>query len=212
MAVFYEITHLPLIKAAVWHITETVEELLTFVQPDKDDMLVCQSYKNLQRKKQWLAYRALLMEILAPCKVKLFYDENGKPMLASGTHHISVSHAGDYAAAVVCMHVKVGIDIELIRPRIERVKGRFLSNAELLAISPTPSLEILYHYWCSKEALYKLHGSPGVDFINDIRVHPINYLCTPKGTGKATLVYGTKHEEHSVYYEKMGELMIAVAY
>ncbi|MCX6276888.1 MAG: 4'-phosphopantetheinyl transferase superfamily protein [Bacteroidetes bacterium] len=212
MPFFYEITHLQSIHAAVWHITETVDELLTIVQPDEEDRLTCESFKNNLRKKQWLACRALLSHLLSPMSVKLFYDPNGKPLLFSGTHHISVSHAGGYAAAVISPCGKVGIDIEHILPRIERVKERFINNEELAALSSSPSLELLYYYWCCKEALYKLHGSHSVDFRNDIRIKPIDYLCATKGTGKATLVFGTKFYEYAVYYEKIDEFMIAVAY
>ena len=212
MSCFYEITHLPSIHAAVWHITETVDELLTIVQPDEEDRLTCESFKNNQRKKQWLACRALLSHLLSPMPVKLFYDQSGKPLLISGTHHISVSHAGDYAAAVISGYGKVGIDIEYILPRIERVKERFMNNDELASLSSSPTLEQLYYYWCCKEALYKLHGSHSVDFRNDIRIKPIDYLCATKGTGKATLVFGSEFDEYSVYCEKIDGLMVAVAY
>jgi phosphopantetheinyl transferase len=200
------------VSAGVWHITESAEELMTLVLLDDDDRFTCESFKSILRKKQWLGCRALIQQMLDKPDSKLIYDSNGKPMLASGSHHISVSHAGDYAAAVISDLAEVGIDIEQLRPRIERVKERFLSTGELSQLPAGYSLENLYYLWCSKEALYKMHGLPGVDFLNDIRIHPIDYFCTRKGMGRATLLLDEATEEHLLYYERREEWMLVVAY
>ena len=212
MPFLYSMSPTSSIHAGIWYVSEPVEELMALVSLDDEDYSIVDTYKNIHRKKQWLGYRALIQHLLAGSSSKIIYDPNGKPLLASGSHHISSSHAGDYAAAVISDQVKVGIDIELIRPRIERVKDRFLSIAELSALPAEHTLEHLYYHWCSKEALYKLHGLPGVDFRNDIHVHPIDYFCNPKGRGRATLVLEKETEEHLLYYERQGEWMLVVAY
>ena len=109
------------IRAGVWNITETADELLNLVQLSDAEMLLLGSYKHDLRKRQWLAYRALLKNLLAPESPSIFYDENGKPGLLTGSHQISVSHAGHLAAAVCSSEMPVGIDVEKITGRIERV-------------------------------------------------------------------------------------------
>jgi hypothetical protein len=103
-----------------------------------------------------------------------------------------------------------GADLLLSEPLAERVKDRFLSKNELSSLSPTPSLEELYYYWCSKEALYKLHGLPGVDFRNDIRIHPFDYLCTTNKRGRGSLLIQGSVEDYSIYHACLGELMVVV--
>jgi phosphopantetheinyl transferase len=207
-----EITVSPEVQAAVWHITESTEELLALVQPDQEDIKTYESFKNDQRKKQWLGSRALLAQMVAPLPVKIQYNVHGKPNLSNISTRISITHTSDYAAAAISESINVGIDIEHIKQRIERVKDRFLSVSEQSSLSPTPSLEELYYYWCSKEALYKLHGLPGVDFRNDIRIHPFDYLCTTNERGRGTLFLQGAVEDYSIYHTCLGELMVVVVW
>jgi 4'-phosphopantetheinyl transferase len=200
------------VRAGTWHITETEAELRSMIRLTEAGEILYASFRNEMRKKQWLACRALLGELLRPIVPEILYDLNGKPFLASGSHHISVSHAGEFAAAVFSGEVPVGIDIESLRDRIERVKERFINERERRFLNPECRLEHLYIYWCGKEALYKLYGKPGVDFRNDIHIHPFDYLCNTNRTCRATLSVEGCNREHNVYYEKLGEYMVAVAY
>jgi phosphopantetheinyl transferase len=207
-----EIVVSPEVRAAVWHITESTEELLALVRPDEEDIKTYESFKNEQRKKQWLASRAMLAIMVAPLPLKIHYNAHGKPFLSENSVHISITHTNDYAAAAISENKKVGIDIEHFKPRIERVKERFLSEEETTSLSPTPTFKELYYYWCGKEAIYKLHGLPGVDFRNDIRIHPFDYLCTTNELGRGTLLLQGAVEDYSIYHTCLGELMVVVVW
>ena len=101
------------VRVGIWHITETTEELLTGLALDSREEELFKTYSHPQRKKQWLAYRAVLRHLLPKSTpVNLRYDEHGKPSLTCAPGFISVSHAGDFAAAVYSDRVAVGIDIE----------------------------------------------------------------------------------------------------
>lgn len=201
------------VRVGIWHITETTEELLTGLALDLREEELFKTYSHPQRKKQWLAYRAVLRHLLPKSTpVNLKYDEHGKPSLTCAPGFISVSHAGDFAAAVYSERVAVGIDIEQIKARIERVKERFLSDAELREVEKGARLEKLYVHWGAKEALYKLYGRPEIDFKNDIILHPFDYLCDTDGTCKATLTTPQYSREFRVFYQKKGENMLTVAY
>ncbi|MEI6172196.1 MAG: 4'-phosphopantetheinyl transferase superfamily protein [Bacteroidota bacterium] len=200
------------ITAGIWHITETSGELRSLVHLDKTEELLYASFSHELRKRHWLAYRVLLRELLAPHSSALYYDDHGKPCLTSGSHHISVSHAGDYAAAVYSEKFPVGIDIEQLKERIERVKERFMQEVELRSLSTQNRLEHLYVYWCGKEALYKLRGTPELDFRRDFHIHPFEYLCTTNQNCKATIGLNDIPQDYTLHYIKTGDYMLVVAY
>jgi phosphopantetheinyl transferase len=200
------------IRAGIWHITETTDELLSQIQLSSLENSTFLNFRHDLRKKHWLAYRVLLKQLLAPAPAGLSYDSEGKPLLDSGSHHISVSHAGEYAAAVISERVAVGIDIEKMKDRVERVKDRFLHQKELEAIGAENRLARLYVYWCGKEALYKLYGKPSVDFRNDIYIHPFNYLCHTNQICRATVTADDGLFEHSLRVDQIGEYMLVVAF
>lgn len=200
------------IRCGIWNITETAGELLDIVHLSASENLLYGTFSHDLRKRQWLAYRALLKQMLDPGSADLGYDLNGKPFLRSGTHHISVSHAGDFAAAAISEDTNVGVDIEKLKVRVERVKDRFMLPGELDSLDPADRLEQLYVYWCGKEALYKLHGNPGLDFQNDIYIHRFDYFCNTNHICKATLTVNGCKKDYTLHYEKNGDYMIVVAY
>ena len=206
-----EILPSPGIRAGIWHITESAGELLSLVPLTDAATTRYQSFRKDLRKRQWLAYRALLWQMLDPASPGIAFDRHGKPFLASGSHFISVSHAGDYAAAIYAEKRPVGIDIEKLQPRVERVKERFMHPMELESINSGNRLEHLYVYWCGKEALYKLHGKPEVDFRNDIFIHPFDYLCNTKRLCSATVNIDGCRKDYILYFEKLGDYMLVTA-
>jgi 4'-phosphopantetheinyl transferase len=212
MPLLQKINPAPGIHAGTWQITETAGELLSLIHLNNSETALYASFRHELRKKQWLAYRALLKQMLEPMPTNLSYDLNVKPFLDSGTHHISVSHAGDYAAVVYSEHAAVGIDIEKMKDRVERIKERFLQKDELDSLSPANRLEELYVFWGGKEALYKMHGKPGVDFRNDIHIHPFDYLCNTNQHCKATLSISGRAIDHTLFFQKIEDYMLVVAY
>ena len=98
------------------------------------------------------------------------YDNKGKPYLTGDTKHISISHSHDKLAIIVNEHESTGIDIELIRDKILKIKHKFLTNQEL--IDANDNVEKLLIYWAAKETLYKIYGLKEVDFIEHLLVKP----------------------------------------
>jgi phosphopantetheinyl transferase len=155
---------------AIWKISESVEELQSAISLRESEETLYQSFVAESRKKQWLAYRILIRELLKPQEFPVEYDSSGKPYLAGSDFHISVTHTDDLAAVIISRFMKVGIDIERIRPRIEKVRDKFISEEESLKIGKERELEQLTLAWCAKEALYKLYGQRNLDFRENIRV------------------------------------------
>ena len=200
------------VRAGIWRITETAEELLAKVLLNASETTLYASFKHELRKRQWLAYRVLLKHLLAPLGTELSYDPNGKPFLDSLSHHISVSHAGEFAAVAVSDHAAVGVDIEIIKERIERVRERFLQKTEMESLASENRLEQLYVYWGGKEALYKIHGEPAIDFRNDIYIHPFDYLCNTNQYCKAELTVNGMQKDYTLYFKKTEDFMLVLAF
>ena len=143
------------IKLAVWHIVESTEELMKLIAPQD---LNAFPEKVLDKKKQEiLATRIILKELCHTMGLNyqgIFKDEHGKPFLKGHNHHISISHAFPYAAAIIDANGSTGIDLEAPREQIHRIKHKFLTDREMREES-TDKLTIM---WAGKECLYKIYG------------------------------------------------------
>jgi len=103
----------------------------------------------------------------------LVMADNGKPYLKGVPFHFSFSHCKGYAACAVSDHYPVGIDIEIIHPRIAKVAHKFLNDAEkamLVNLNEEDALKQLAFFWASKEAMYKKHEQLGIDFARDFNI------------------------------------------
>ncbi|WP_143307301.1 4'-phosphopantetheinyl transferase family protein [Chitinophaga vietnamensis] len=98
-----------------------------------------------------------------------------KPVLSCNSYHFSISHCGDYAAAIVSRKAAVGIDIEEVKPKIGLVAHKFLSPEEQAFIDPLHTLRHQTICWSAKEAMFKWYGHGSVDFKEHMRLHPFPY-------------------------------------
>lgn len=85
-------------------------------------------------------------------------DANGKPVLKNSEAHLSISHTQQFAAVMFSRNKAVGIDLENINPKVERIAHKFLREDEINAIDEEEKIGKLILYWSAKEALYKLHA------------------------------------------------------
>ena len=195
----------------VWKIDETSEDLKNKLALDVNDEKYFESFGNEKRKKHWLSYRLILQELLKTSNIKVIYDKFGKPGIPGFQGHFSVSHSGDFSAAIVSYELPVGIDIERIRDRIERISERFLSKEELDHTGNNYRLEKLHVSWGVKESLYKLYGKPDVDLQNDIRIEPFDYLCIGEGTCRAAMKTLEGLGFYNIFYRKIEDYMMVWA-
>lgn len=155
-------------EIGVWEITEDIDSLLCELHLNNHEQEIYNTFVNEQRKKQWLSYRRLFQQILKNITVNIEYDENRKPYIRNHPSHISVSHAGEYSAVIISEDQKVGIDIEKISPRIEKIADRFVHPNEIHLLNVPRRLEKLHLVWGAKEALYKVYGKRKLDFQQNI--------------------------------------------
>ena len=101
---------------------------------------------------------------------EIAYDEKGKPFLTNDSKHMSISHSHNKLAIIVNEMESTGIDIELIRDKVLKIKHKFLTPEELK--DADDNTEKLLIYWAAKETLYKIYGLKEVDFIEHLFVKP----------------------------------------
>lgn len=89
---------------------------------------------------------------------ELAHDENGAPLPSNGWHW-SLTHAGAFAAAVVC-RAPVGLDVARIEPRDPGIVPRVTSRDELqlLDLLGGSRWTAFARVWSAKEAVLKKAG------------------------------------------------------
>lgn len=172
MPLFYE--HINgFAKIAIWHIAEEKNFFLKKVPLQRE---ITHPHKQLQH----LAGRYLLQHLYPDFPYHLIeIADTRKPYLPNEEYHFSISHCGDYAVVIVSKQYRVGIDIELLTPKVERIKHKFLNEKEFEVVNRQWSmvngeLQLLTLFWCCKEAVFKWYGTGGVDFKDDIHLKPFD--------------------------------------
>ncbi|ADY54114.1 4'-phosphopantetheinyl transferase [Pseudopedobacter saltans DSM 12145] len=191
----------------LWKIEESAEYLEKKLQLKAHELSVLRSLQGEKRNLHWLATRVLLRKMLSTEEyIDCQPDENGKPILLNLPHKISLSHSYDYAAVMISLEKEVGIDIEIIKEKIDRVKHKFLSDTELAFIEKKHNLEHLYACWCAKEALYKLNGKKETSFKDNIHLNP--FIFQANGSIQASISKEGGNREFRVNYRKFGNYML----
>lgn len=198
-------------KFAIWRIEESDDDLLSKLQLDEREKAKLGSFNKGKRRLHWLATRVLLRTLLNTSHyIECPSDSNGKPYLVNFPQKISLSHSFDYAVAMISTKGEVGIDMEIIKTKVERIQHKFLKPAELAFIAPGEGrYEQLYACWCAKEAIYKLQGNAGVSFLNNMTIQPFKYQT--QGILNLELDSEQNHHIFEVHYEKFNEYMLAYA-
>jgi phosphopantetheinyl transferase len=187
----------------LWEITESEQWLLSNIQLSAKDRQYLGHFRAEERKRQWLAYRHLLNFMMGKKNLALEYDKNGKPIIMNSDLHVSVSHSGPYAAAITRRNTPVGIDIEKVSARIQKVEDRFLSDMERLNLQPDDKLDKLCIYWCAKEALYKLHGHKGLDFKKHLLID--HFPLHLQGRLKGQIHKEELNKEYQLHFKKIDD-------
>ena len=187
-------------KLGIWQMTESVDELLKMKSFSKKDMVVLNTFSYENRKKEWLTSR-ILAEKLSGKNTKIAYDKHNKPILKGSKNHISISHSNSLLAVIIDTK-ETGIDIELVKPAVIRIKQKFMNEDELSRLEKTNLKEKLTLCWCVKESLYKYYGKKKLIFKKHLIVEPFSY--NKKGAIAALLDHGSMKKRFELNYEKIG--------
>lgn len=166
------------LELGIWHITESVDELLKYLYLNKEEFATLYSFKSEKRKKQWMSYRALIRTIVQTDFIyRIYYDENNKPYLVNPTRAISVSHTDNYSAVLINENVNEirGLDVEKLSEKAFRNKNKFLTDEEINLLP----IDNLYFYstlfWSAKESVYKKSNIPNIFLKSNIKIENIDF-------------------------------------
>ena len=139
----------------IWKYSEEEEFSADLISDEKEfENLKQKSPKRLIEKQM---VRHMLKKIMPNHKIR--YHENGQPYLEPFDKFVSVSHSFPYAVLAIS-EKKIGVDIEQVKDRIDKIKHKFLHPKEIDWLSRAESgIEHLIAIWCIKEALFKIHSS-----------------------------------------------------
>lgn len=127
---------------------------------------------NLSEKRQAevAGTRYLLNALLKGERCQLRYTEHNKPYLEGRAERISISHSHDLLAVLMNTKEEAGVDIELIREKVLRIRHKFLNASEMKFAGN--DLVKLISLWAAKESLYKVYGRKKLDFCSHLYVDP----------------------------------------
>ena len=189
-------------RLGIWKIEETEEFFKANVPQHRD---VTHPHKRLQH----LAGRFLLQYLFPDFPYELIQiADTRKPFLPDEQYHFSISHCGDFAAAIVSKDSRVGIDIEIPTEKISKIMYKFLSakEHELFHLIQPDNDRIPFStlLWSAKESVFKWYGDGGVDFRREIQLkqqHEENETIES--------LFSKNNTELTVHYRQFDHLVLA---
>lgn len=161
-------------RLAIWKIQEPESFFLPYV-------VVGQNITHPRKRLQHLAGRYLLRFLFEDFPFsRILIADARRPYLKDDAFHFSISHCGNYAAAIVSRNGRVGIDIEYPNERLFLVRQKFLHPQEQL-LFPANDLgedddrKRITLLWTAKEALYKWWGWGGISFSEALRIDALQF-------------------------------------
>ena len=204
MPIFFQYQINETTRLGIWKIEESEEFFKGNVPQHRD---VTHPHKRLQH----LAGRFLLQYLFPdfPYELILIADTR-KPYLKDEAFHFSISHCGDYAAAIISKESRVGIDVEIPVEKILKIENKFLSEVEKRVFIapgsrlPTPDSRLSTLLWSAKESVFKWYGDGGVDFKNHI-------LLQKQHEGSETIdcFFSKNNTSLLIHYRQFDHLVLA---
>lgn len=196
-------------RLGIWKIEETEEFFLSNVPLQKE---VTHPHKRLQH----LAGRFLLQFLFPGFPYDLIkIADTHKPYLPGEQYQFSISHCGDFAAAIVSTIQRVGIDIEIASGKAERIRDKFLTQKELEIFhlsepetwNPKPETHnsnLITLLWSCKESVFKWYGDGGVDFRRHIQLEKQH-----QDSETISCLFAKTNEDLAIHYRHFEHLVLA---
>lgn len=185
MPLYFQNIISPNTKLAIWQIEEDESFFLEKVSLQRS---ITHPHKRLQH----LAGRYLLPYLFTDFpNEEIEIASTRKPFLPDEQYHFSISHCGNFAAAIVSKNERVGIDIELVTDKVAKIAHKFLNEAEKISVNsegvniqsavystvdcrPSTIDQRLTLFWSAKETVFKWWGKGEVDFRQHIQLQDFN--------------------------------------
>ena len=143
---------------ALWQMTEAVDQLSAPASVDLSPL------RSPRRKKETLTEYLLLKALTGDDSLVIRHNEDGAPLVDG--YFVSLSHTEGWAAMMLSRSHRVGVDIEYVSERVNRVASRFIRDDEQQS-----TLAERLITWCAKEAVYKYFTEQHLEF-HEMRLLP----------------------------------------
>jgi phosphopantetheinyl transferase len=191
VSLFYQHTINQTTKLGIWHIEEQESFFL-------NEVPLQQSITHPHKRLQHLAGRYLLKYLFPDFPHdEILIADTRKPYLPGEQYHFSISHCGDYAAAIVSSTHRIGIDIEIPSVKVQRISHKFIHGNEQQWLNESPVIDhrlainqiksgdhlpwtdmqlqtanykLQTILWSAKEAIFKWYSLGEVDFKEHIQL------------------------------------------
>lgn len=221
--------------AYFWKITEDFNTLFREVKLKDVSLARLETMKAESHQNGFLAVRMLLQHI-GFSDFDLYYDENGKPHLkVKGerqkvndvsensaiqnplpiTHnllpeeiHISISHSFDFSCICISTDKIVGIDMEIVKPKILRIAPRFMDIKHLEGLPEAEQIEKATVIWGIKESIFKIKNEKGISFPNHIFE---NIFCLNDTSCQAELRFNDTIESFRIQFYNVEDYIFVCA-
>ena len=170
------------------------------------DLKAFATQQNLESKRE-IEKRGLIFclnKLVDNYQDELSYYASNKPFLKGRKEYISVSHSHSKLVLALNARENTGVDIELIRDKVQNIKHKFLNSEEL--VRSKNDTETLISFWAIKETLYKLHGEKELDFVKHLF---IKEYSESNITGQINL-HGVK-KEYSLQKKRIEDYVLVYA-
>ena len=162
----------PVAKLGLWRMAEPWQDLLGMLDLPIPEMATLEGISKEKRKREWLACRVLLKEMLGRNGI-IGYDPERKPHLAGSEMEISMSHSGECVCVYLRKGAPVGVDIQQMKPSISNGAFYFLNDTELQWADLENNVQ-MHLLWSAKESVFKYAGDASVDLKKHITINPFS--------------------------------------
>lgn len=199
-------------QGGLWKIEESEAYFNSRLQLLPEETAYLATYKDSEKRKEWLASRLIIRELLQPLQPLLsITSADGSPTIRGWEGRVSISHTQGWAAALLGTAGIPGIDVELRARKIpEFLRNRFLHPEEkfqagLNLVENSHEMAVLA--WSTKETLFKIAGRKGISFQQDLFVNLPERLEERNGIFPAYIRNHGSERELSIHYILEEELV-----
>ena len=137
------------IRILIWKIDETYTDLKALIQLTDDQERELERRKQISHKKQFLASRKLIKMAELNELNSIFYES----LPFKKNVYFSISHTIHYAVVGIGFQ-RIGVDVELYRPKVLNIKSKFINIKEKYFMK-SDDIKVITRLWTCKEAIYK---------------------------------------------------------
>ena len=160
------------IRILIWKIDETYTDLKALIQLTDDQERELERRKHISYKKQFLASRKLIKMAELNELNSIFYES----LPFKKKVYFSISHTIHYAVVGIGFQ-RIGVDIEFYRPKVLKIKSKFINVKENYFMK-SDNIKLITRLWTCKEAIFKCIYENKLSFKKNIVVEKFDIQST----------------------------------